>query len=76
MQDSWLQQALQFPVPELEIILGQNGRRLCGALLGPENVIEPNKNANVIGGHNGKVKEVGFLAKEPVSQESPMADVD
>src|SRR5208283_894302 len=68
MLDSWLQQALQFPVPELEIVLGNYDGRHCGDLLGPENVIEPNKNANVIGGHVQENKKNAILSRKiPVS---------
>src|ERR1700733_8429132 len=44
-------ETLQFPVPNIETVFGQRNRRLRSNFRRNEQVIEPDENAGVIGGH-------------------------
>jgi hypothetical protein len=57
-------------------MLGQKNRRRNGTFLGDKEVVAPNQDANVVGGHVKEIEKIALLAKEPIGHKSPMSEED
>jgi hypothetical protein len=69
-------QTLQFPVPHIEIVLGQRNRRLRSNFSGNEQIVKPDQDADMVRDHVDEIEPNAYLPRTVVCRKSPRSQVD